>query len=148
LKIKLIAIASLLKIVNRLKGLTVLLKEVLEVKQGIVPGIDHITPQNIKFIPSEKVAKEGIRIGNGVFVLTKTEAEDIGISPADKKLLIPSYRNSHITQYIVDVPEGELDYILYIEEDLDFSDLYGVKKHLQKFKEVLKVLSISEMGHF
>ncbi|MEO0115670.1 MAG: TaqI-like C-terminal specificity domain-containing protein [candidate division WOR-3 bacterium] len=116
----------------------VLLKKVLETRQGIVPGVDRVTKQNIKSISSDKIAKYNINPGDGVFVLTKDEINRLFLTKAEAEFFIPSYHNSHIVSYIVDVPVEKLDYILYIDQELNLDNYPNIKNHLEKFKEILK----------
>uniref|UniRef100_A0A7V3RI72 site-specific DNA-methyltransferase (adenine-specific) n=1 Tax=candidate division WOR-3 bacterium TaxID=2052148 RepID=A0A7V3RI72_UNCW3 len=114
------------------------LKNVLEVKQGIVPGVDRITNENIKYLPTNKITKENIKIGDGVFILTEEELNMLSLNEYEKQLFVPSYHNRHITPYLVDIPKDETDFILYIDAELDFEKHPNIKRHLDKYKEILK----------
>ncbi len=126
------------KIFNKKAESITLLQNVLESKQGIVPGVDRITNENIKYLSSDKLVKDNIKIGDGVFILKKEELDKLALSEEEWRLLVPSYHNSHITNYIVDIPQNEIDYILYIDGELDFEKYPNIKKHLYKYKELLK----------
>jgi len=117
---------------------TISLKEVLKTKQGIVPGIDRVTKQNIKLIPVDKITKDNINIGDGIFVLTKAEINRMNIEKTETVFFIPSYRNSHISPYIVDFPKEETDYILYIDQVIELDKYPNIKSHLEKYKNILK----------
>jgi len=126
------------KIFNRTPESITTLKTVLEVKQGIVPGVDRITNENIKYLMPEKIIKENVKIGNGVFILTEDELNTLSLGEHEKQLFVSSYHNSHITHYFVDIPKTEIDYILYIDGQLDFEKYPNIKRHLDKYKEILK----------
>jgi len=126
------------RIFLKAKGKTELLFKVLEPKQGVVPSVDRVTNTNIKYLPNEKIEKERIRKGNGIFVLTQEEVEQLKLSVDEKKLMIPSYHNAHVTSYYVDIPDLEKDYVLYIDKNIDLEDYPSIKKHLMKFKEILQ----------
>jgi hypothetical protein len=115
-----------------------LLKEVLEIRQGIVPGIDRVTKQNIKSIPSEKITEDNIQTGDGIFILTKEEVQQLHLTKEEKEFFVPSYHNSHISPYIVDIPEKNIDYILYIDREIDLNKYLNIKRHLEKYKDILK----------
>jgi len=110
----------------------------LETKQGIVPGIDRVTPQHLKYVPKWKLESGLIKRGDGVFVLSKEEANSLITVDKDRELLVPSYRNSHISPYFVDIPEGEKEFILYIDREIDLKEYLGVKNHLERYREMLE----------
>ncbi len=122
----------------KVKGKTELLLDVLEPRQGIVPSVDKVTKTNIKYLPDEKIEKEKIQTGDGIFILTQEEVEQLKPSVDERELIIPSYHNAHITSYYVDIPDLEKDYVLYIDKNVNFEDYPSIKKHLVKFKEILQ----------
>ena len=124
-------------IFKKIEKASALLSEVLEPKEGIVPGIDRVTEENIKLLPVDKVIGEGIKPGDGVFVLSHKEAEQLKVTLKDEEILVRSYRNSHISPYFVDIPAKE-DFIIYIDKKIDIDNYPGVKMHLEKYKEILK----------
>ena len=126
------------KILSKTTESITTLKNVLEVKQGIVPGVDRITNENIRYSPPDKITKENIKIGDGVFVLTENELNMLSLNENERQLFISSYHNSHITHFFVDIPKSEIDFILYIDDELDFEEYPNIKRHLDKYKEILK----------
>lgn len=117
---------------------SVVLKKVLEVRQGIVPGADRVTQVNIKYLPNDKIDKEKIKIGDGIFVLKTEEIDAMHLSKDEKDLVLPSYHNAHITTYFVDIPESEKDFLLYTDKNTDLKNYPLIKMHLEKFKEILE----------
>jgi type I restriction-modification system DNA methylase subunit len=117
---------------------SVILKKVLEVRQGIVPGADRVTQVNIKYLPNDKIDKEKIKIGDGIFVLKTEEIDAMHLSKDEKDLVLPSYHNAHITTYFVDIPESEKDFLLYTDKNTDLKNYPLIKMHLEKFKEILE----------
>jgi len=117
---------------------SVILKKVLEVRQGIVPGADRVTQVNIKYLPNDKIDKEKIKIGDGIFILKTEEIDAMHLSKDEKDLVLPSYHNAHITTYFVDIPESEKDFLLYTDKNTDLKNYPLIKMHLEKFKEILE----------
>jgi type I restriction-modification system DNA methylase subunit len=110
----------------------------LKPKQGIVPGVDRITNEHIDSLSVQEKSKGNIEVGNGVFVLTADEIKELNLTSHEKRLIILSYHNSHITEYLVDIPDEDLDYILYIDSKMDFEKYPNVEKHLNRYKKILK----------
>ncbi|MBA7692805.1 hypothetical protein ES703_101374 [subsurface metagenome] len=127
-------LATFRKIENRNKPLS----EFLNTNLGIVPGIDKVTSKNLEQIPKWKLENGLIKEGDGVFILSKEEAERIVKVDKDKELLIPSYQNSNIAPYLVHIPKGEEKFILYIDKETDLNKYPGIKIHLDKYHEMLK----------
>ncbi|MBU1262710.1 N-6 DNA methylase [bacterium] len=125
-------------LLSKLESCSVPLKTVFDLYQGVVPGADRVSKQNIKHLPQEKISNHNIKMSDGIFVISGEEAESISISKKDKELLIPSYRNSHICPYFVDIPSEEEDFLIYIDEQIDLNKYPGIKEHLSKFKEILE----------
>jgi hypothetical protein len=125
-------------IFQKIEGENEALTASLETKQGIVPGIDKVTAQHLKYAPKWKLESGLIRRGDGVFVLSKNEANTLIMSEDDKELLIPTYRNSHIVPYLVDTPEEEREFILYIDREINLKKYPGAKIHLEKYREMLE----------
>jgi type I restriction-modification system DNA methylase subunit len=126
------------KIVSKIEQKSIPLCETLDIKQGIVPGVDRVTAQNIRILPRHLIDKRGIKLGDGVFVLTHDEANQIVSNPDKHELLVPSYRNSHISAYYVDIPSRERDYLIYIDSEIDLDKYSEIKSHLGKYREILE----------
>lgn len=126
------------KIASKINQNSVPLHEVLDTKQGIVPGVDRVTRENIRSLPAHIMDEKGIKIGDGVFVLTQHEANQIVSNPDKHGLLVPSYRNSHISAYYVDIPSRERDYLIYIDRKIDLNKYPEIKSHLGKYREILE----------
>ena len=129
---------SFKRISRRMERKSVPLSEVLDSKQGVVPGVDRITKDNIKILSQYIISKGNIKIGDGVFVLSRKEALQITDKPDEHDLLVRSYRNSHICAYYVDIHSDEEEYLIYIDKEIDLNSYPNIKSHLNKFKEILE----------
>lgn len=105
---------------------------VLEPKQGIVPNPDKVTARNIKHISNQSNIKEG----DGVFVLTKPEVQNLNCEPDEEELIKLTYRNSEITEYFVDRDEDL--FLIYITKEHDIQNYPNIERHLRQYKEILE----------
>ena len=112
------------------------LRELCFVNQGIVSGADRITKEMlIKKISTEAAETYKYVIGEGIFVLSKGEAEKLGFDIYSG--LKPMYKNSDIKRYRV--KETTEKYILYISNKNLPEEVLNIiiSKHLHKYKDVL-----------
>jgi len=130
--------SSFKKISSKMECNSVPLCNVLDAKQGIVPGIDRITKENIKILSPYIINERGIKVGEGVFVLNRDEAKRIAPNPDEHELLVRSYKNSHICPYYVDIPPSEEEYLIYIDQEIDLNKYPNIKSHLNRFRELLE----------
>ena len=111
----------------------ILLDEHFEVSQGVVEATDKIT-KSLK----EKTKRLEINIGDGVFVLTEKEIENLGFTNEEKKLLKPYVNTLHIKRYALKFAN---EYLLYLgkqeREDIAKGKYPNVKKHLDNVKEFI-----------
>ncbi|MCT4593350.1 MAG: N-6 DNA methylase [Anaeromicrobium sp.] len=113
------------------------LGEKFNINQGIVTGLDKVTKGvlNNKFTKEEIVSKN-IKLGEGVFVITKEEMKKLGL---EKNIHIKKlYKNSNIGRYVTKGESGK--YIFYFNGYLEDDRFYDkeVKKHLCRFKIALE----------
>lgn len=129
---------SFRKIISKIKQNSVQLYNILHIKQGVVPGIDRVTKENIKILSTDIINKRNIKIGDGIFVLREDEANKIVSNPEKYELLVSSYRNSYISPYYVDIPINEKEYLVYINRSINLNKYPEIKSHLVKFREILE----------
>lgn len=68
--------------------------ECFHVNQGIVSGADKLTDRHIRNF--DILGKKG----EGIFVLSKSEIEQMNLNDDEKRLLKPFYKNSDISRYV------------------------------------------------
>jgi len=129
---------SFRKIISKIKQNSVQLYKVLYINQGVVPGIDRVTKENVKILSTDIINKRNIKIGDGIFILREDEANKIVSNPEKYELLVSSYRNSHISPYFVDIPINEREYLIYINRKINLNKYPEIKSHLEKFREILE----------
>lgn len=122
------------KFVSKIESSGVRLEEVLIPYQGIVPNPDRTTLQNIKFLPSVN----NVQPNEGVFVLNEKEIKQLGLTMKERILIKPSYRNSDISPYLVDIPEDQKISLIYITKNHEIDDSPNLKRHLERYREILQ----------
>lgn len=129
---------SIVEFTAKIEAKTEKLDEVMELRQGIVPGVDRVTKRNIKRLPDSKIQDKQIKIGDGIFVLSEEEAKEIGSTVKEQDFLFRSYRNSHICSYIVDIPRENEEYLLYLDKEIKLDQFDRIRRHLNKYRELLE----------
>lgn len=117
---------------SKIKKSDFLLGNVVDVSTGIQTGADKVSDRHIE--------KYKIRAqkGDGIFVLSKQEINDLKIPEKEAKSLVkPFYKNSDINKFGTAYKTDE--YILYLDKRLfDIKKLsQGVQKHIKKYADVI-----------
>jgi adenine-specific DNA-methyltransferase len=103
-----------------------------EVAQGIVPNPDIVNNRNISLIPKNKIAKNKIEVGDGVFVLNNSKLKNT--STDEKKYIKPLYEPTEIGKYII---MKSFKSILYITKENYKDDAPKLIEHLEKYREIM-----------
>lgn len=108
------------------------LGECYEIRQGIAENPPVVTRRHADLFPGRW------NIGEGVFVLTDTEVEKLGLSPAEAALLRPYYETRELDRYFH--PARATRSILYLTPRTapEIELLPHIKKHLERFRELLE----------
>ena len=114
------------------------LENLCHILQGIVSGADRVTRGNINLLPKGKIEHDDIEPGDGIFVLSEQEKRSLGLPPSEESLVKPTYKNSDIGPYLVDLEDSEKLYIIYTTKKTDINSYRNIRAHLEKFKEILK----------
>ena len=113
------------------------LENLCHIRQGIVSGADRVTGGNINLLPKGKIERYNIELGDGIFVLTEQEKHSLGLSPSEESLVKPTYKNSDIGPYFVDLEDSENLYIIYTTKETNIKSCPNIRAHLEKFKSIL-----------
>ncbi len=104
-----------------------------EITNGIHPHYDRI---NKKI--NEKFSNQFFN-GEGIFVLSEAEKNNLKLSQKEMKLLKPSYETSEIMKYLT-LSQNQ-HWIIYTDSSFknpkSMDDYPNLKKHLDRFKEVI-----------
>lgn len=122
---------NLLEQIKR-QGATYLMKR--EIAQGIVPNPDKVNSRNIKRFAKSAIATRGIAVGDGVFVLTNREQDQI--AKDERQYLRPLYEPTHIGNYRLEKTNMR---ILYTKAgSFDPKKNPSIVAHLKRFREVME----------
>ncbi len=121
-------------ILNKMTVKAKKLGDICAVNIGMRTGADKLSESYIN--------KYGIDLpkNTGIYILTTEEMNDLNLSPYEKKMFVPWFKNSDISQYhcrkenklwLVDLSVPE-------HEDIDFADIPNIYKHIKRFKPVLE----------
>ena len=105
---------------------------ICNVNQGIVTGADKVSQKHIY--------KYGIEaeIGEGIFVLSEKEVENLNIIEEEKDILKTWFKNSNIKKYFTNIATTEYLIDLNYTSRPNINDYPSVKGHLFRFKKMLE----------
>jgi len=113
-----------------------------EIAQGIVPNPDRVNTRNIKTLGEDVAEQRGIKVGDGVFVLDKTE--DSKILGSERKYLKPLYEPVHIEKYSRRASGLSILYTKKGSFEPDQSP--SIIAHLRRFREIMEVRRENQTG--
>lgn len=121
-------------VLSKMSRCTRTLQKVAAVTNGLMTGCDKISAAHLQKYPIP-----GAQKGQGVFVLSQTEANALTLSAAEKAKLKPFFKNSDISSYIVQTrPSGWLiDFFYPNDRELDFARYPHLLAHLARFAPLL-----------
>jgi hypothetical protein len=125
------------KAVARLDKRGVALSEMADIVQGVVSGADSVTARSIELIPQRKREQCGTHVGDGIFVLSEDELQQMGLSKSDRVLVKRMYKNSAVSPYAVDLNDEPSAYLLYVTRETGFDSDSRVLAHLEKYREII-----------
>jgi adenine-specific DNA-methyltransferase len=103
-----------------------------EIAQGIVPNPDVVNKTNILKLPSARVTKENIKVGDGVFIVNRGMFNKLSVK--ENKYIKPIYEPYLIDKYSLNDYDKE---IIYITKKNFKNDAPKLIAHLEKFKEIM-----------
>ena len=105
-----------------------------EVAQGIVPNPDVVTKTSIGKIPSSKIKKYNINVGDGVFVIKHGTLNVF--TKQERKILKPLWEPNEISRfYICNVNNYDIIYFTKSDSPEDYPNII---LHLIKYKEIME----------
>ncbi|MBL7829466.1 MAG: N-6 DNA methylase [Saprospiraceae bacterium] len=121
-------------IFDKIKKDTIPLGHMFNINAGIGVTVSKITSKYLKDFPNEE-----FRLGDGVFVISKEEAQGL-----EKEIIKPFVKNSDITKYVY---KKNQDFLIYLTRYDDINIYPETKKYLLKFKTILddQILKYEEL---
>ena len=107
-----------------------LLKDIADIKQGIVSGADKYTNAH------EAKYRLGHPKGKGIFILPKEQLMNLNFPDEEKKRYLKKiYKNSQISKYSIAYSDDL--YVLYLTKEVGVNDAPKMIEYLEQFKPIL-----------
>jgi hypothetical protein len=123
-------------ILDKLAAAGTPLRQLWSVEQGVVPSPLRLTPGKLKELPAQAIEKYGLKVGDGIFVLSEEEVRSLALTDAEKDIIKPYYKNSDIQKYFAS--SEPTDYLVYTTSKTKIDDYPTIKRHLEKFRAILE----------
>jgi len=124
------------RLLRRIYHISERLSESCVISVGALSAADKVTPTNIRWLTEDTKNKYNIKVGDGIYVLSKREIRELTMEGTSEEFIKPFFKNSDVTQYLIDKQEPE--YLIYADDNIVGLDKDSqVWKHLFKFKELL-----------
>ena len=124
------------KILKKIIAHSTPLGQVCYVNQGIISGADRVTQRNIKLLSANAIAMHNIKIGDGIFVLSKKELHSLHLSGSERALIKPFCKNSDIERYRTNLKSQQV--LIYTNKEIDIDNYPKIRAHLEKFRPILE----------
>lgn len=125
------------KIIQKIESDGTQLKNYWSIEQGVVPSPLRLTKKKFDELSLDAVQKYNIKIGDGVFVLTKEELGNLQLDNNEYKIIKPYFKNSDIGKYITS--DETNDYLIYTNSTTKINSYPNIKRHLEKFRSILEL---------
>lgn len=120
------------KILQKIQNQNPLLEDYCFINQGIVTGANFLTAKN-----RDKYSINGSEVGDGIFLITNEEVRKLNLSPKEKTIIVPIFKNSDISKYYTNTKNDiNLINIKYTDR-LNIDDYPKIKIHLAPYKKLL-----------
>lgn len=125
-------------IINKIRSNSWLLGDFCYINTGVNTGCDFVTRSNYEQAYGTFDKNIGIRLGDGIFVITQDELNSLDLNEEEKSIIYKFYKNSDIGQYVCPI-KWEGKYLIYITKDTDINIYPNIKKHLCKYRKFLEL---------
>lgn len=107
------------------------ISDFFNINQGVVTGGNKISKRHLNnFNLSTK-------LGDGIFILSNKEVEDLNLNKKELQYIKPWYKNSDVSQY--DSSNETDKFLIYYTSfnSTEFENIPNIERHFSKFKELL-----------
>lgn len=121
------------KILDKIKNTGTKLGNICNVNQGIITGADKVSKKHI----NEYDIKASV--GEGIFVLSDDEVKRLNLTPKEKEILKPWFKNSDIYKWYTNSQNNNLLLFLgkKLNEEYISQNYKNIYQHLSKYKYIL-----------
>jgi adenine-specific DNA-methyltransferase len=119
----------LTRVIDKIKYNSKLLGYICNINSGADITISRITKKHI-----ENFRETGISYGDGVFVVSPEYIRELDLNRAELSVIKDFVKNSDISQYNIRLNKDKL---IYLKWEDDIEKYPKIKKHLEKYKEIL-----------
>lgn len=124
------------KMIRQIEAVGTKLKEHWNIEQGAVPSPLRLTKSKLEELPKGTVQKHNLKIGDGVFVVTKEELDNLSLAENEYEIMKPYFKNSDVSRYITS--RDTTRYLIYTTSATKIDDYPNVRRHLEKFRYLLE----------
>jgi type I restriction-modification system DNA methylase subunit len=110
--------------------------DLCELDCGIFSNADYLSAKYLELIPPSRIRGADISVGDGIFVVDQTLADELAVDDPKGRIVKPTYKNSDIDPYCVNTPDNR-SFLLYVDDEFKPGDHPVVMAHLDKYKEAL-----------
>ncbi|MBT9159809.1 MAG: hypothetical protein DDT26_01074 [Dehalococcoidia bacterium] len=123
------------RILEKIQQTGVPLSDVCNINQGLVSGAPKVSESNIRLLPQDVILHYNIKVGDGIFVLSREELESLRLSENEMALIKPYHKSTDIHKYYT---EEYHQFVIYITKDTNIDKCPRIKAHLEKFRPILE----------
>ncbi len=118
-------------ILQKIKNNSELLGNIKNVNQGVLTGADKVTQRHLN-----KYGIKGLNKGDGIYVLSSSEIDELDLTNEEKILVKPFFKNSDIDKYFT--KQKTRKNLIYATRDINIEKFPKVKDHFQKYKTIIQ----------
>jgi len=123
------------KIIDRIGTIGIKLSDHWFVDQGVVPNPLRLTKSKYEELSEKAIEKYKLRIGDGVFILTKQALDRLQLPDCEQGIMKPYFKNSDIEKYTTSASTN--DFLIYTTSITPIDNYPNIRQHLEKFRSIL-----------
>ncbi len=118
-------------VLNKVKLQGITLGTLCNVNQGIISGADKVTSRHIR----KGLITEEFK-NHGIYVLSKLELLKLKLSEEERQIAKAFFKNSDIQKYYCSTRPDR--FLFYVTRDIDISNYPTIRKHFEKYKQIVR----------
>ena len=109
---------------------------IFDISNGISTNADKVSSRNLKHLPSWKIERHNIRVGDPIFLLKENDVLNLNINEKEQQLVKVYYQNVDLGSYVPERISNSC--IIYTDDAVQIECYPQILNHLQKYKEILE----------